>query len=166
MNSLALFSKTGISSGVSQDVILIFLIIFFGFLLGMLIGRHRLISVLINIYVSLAIVKVFPIDFFPEGESRAVIFLLLVAGLTVFGKKLFDIYISGSGTGFLWRVFVMSFLEVVLLVSILLSFLPKSVALEWVSENAYQYLVADWWSLIWMIAPMVLLLVIHRRIHR
>lgn len=161
---LDFFSKLGVPGTLSQDVFLILIIAAAGFFLGMLIGRRRLVSFLINIYVSLAIVKSFPESFFPDNIQRMTIFFILTIGLTVFGKKLFDIYISGSGTGFLWRVFAMSFLEVILLFSLALSFLRKEEALKWVSENAYSYLATDWWGFLWVVAPLIFLLIIHKRI--
>ncbi|MFZ5982534.1 MAG: hypothetical protein ACOYS2_03125, partial [Patescibacteria group bacterium] len=89
-----------------------------------------------------------------------------VVALTVFGKELFDIYISGSGTGFLWRVFVMSFLEVVLIFSVVFSFLPRKTALEWISGDALNYLAGDWFRFVWAVAPLLFLFVIHKKINR
>jgi hypothetical protein len=158
-----LLSKLGISTGMSQDIMLLFVLVFISFLFGMFIGRHKLIAVLVNIYVSYALVNVIPANFFSDPTYRALVFLILIVGLTLLGKRMFDIYISGAGSGFLWRIFAMSFLEVVLLLSIVISLLPKKEALSYVSASSYGYLATDPMKLIWMIAPLVFMFFVQRR---
>ncbi|HPN96750.1 MAG TPA: hypothetical protein PLK35_03205 [Candidatus Moranbacteria bacterium] len=166
MNLSSLFSKLGLSITVTQDITLLLVLVFASFLLGMFIGRYRLITILINIYVSFAIISVVPEKYFTDYNYKMMGFLALVIVFTLLGKKLFDIYMSGSGTGFLWRVFAMSFLEIVLIISIILSIIPKKVALEYVSPSSYGYLASETALFIWMIIPLILLIFIHKRINR
>jgi hypothetical protein len=166
MNLTTLFSKFGISASVSQDVTLLLVIALVSFIFGMFIGRYKLITVLINIYVSIAIVAAVPREYLKDYTYELLLFFALLITLTIVSKRLFEIYISGSGSGFLWRVFAMSFLEVMMLISITASIAPKSKALEFVSASSYQYLASDIARLIWLVIPLVFMFVIHKRINR
>lgn len=166
MNLSLLLSKLGLSTNISQDITLLLVIIFVSFIFGMFMGRYKLISILINIYVSLAIISAVPEIYITDYTYRLSGFLIMVILLTLAGKKLFEIHISGAGTGFLWRVFAMSFLEVIMLISILLTFVPAKIALDYVSPTSYDYLASENARLIWLVAPMVFMFFIHKRLNR
>ncbi|HRZ95717.1 MAG TPA: hypothetical protein P5262_04105 [Candidatus Moranbacteria bacterium] len=166
MNLTLLLSKLGLSMNMSQDVTLLLVVVFVSFIFGMFIGRYKLISVLINIYISLAIINAVPEKYLSEYAYKLIGFLIIVVLLTLLGKKLFEIYISGSGSGFLWRVFAMSFLEVVMLISISLSLVPKKIALEYVSPSSYGYLASENASFLWLVIPLIFMFVIHKRLNR
>lgn len=150
----------------SQDIILLLVIIFVSFIFGMFMGKYKLISILVNIYASLAIVNAIPEKYLDDYLYKLIAFLIVIVALTLAGKKLFEIHISGSGTGFLWRVFAMSFLEVVMLISIILTFMPKKTALGYVSPSAYEYLASENIRLLWIIAPLAFMFFIHKKLNR
>jgi hypothetical protein len=166
MNLSLLLSKLGLSTSLSQDITLLLIVIFVSFVFGMFIGRFKLISILINIYVSLSIISAVPEKYLTDYTYKLLGFLILVTLLSLVGKKLFEIHISGAGTGFLWRVFAMSFLEVVMLISIILTMLPKKIALDYVSASSYAYLASENARLIWLIAPLAFMFFIHKRLNR
>ena len=161
-----MLQKIGVSKALTQDITLLIAIAFISFIFGILVGRRRLITILINIYVALALIWAVPASFWSDGSMKVYAFLIVVIALTIFGKELFDIYMSGSGTGFLSRVFAMSFLEVVLIFSVIFYFLPEKTALEWISREAYGYLTDGWFRFAWTLAPLVFLFVIHKKINR
>lgn len=166
MNLSLLFSKLGISASLSQDITLFFVIALVSFVFGMFIGRYKIITVLVNIYVSLAIINAVPEKYFTDYTYKLLLFYALVVTLTIVSKKLFEIYISGSGSGFLWRVFAMSFLEVMMLISVTLTLVPKKVALEYVSPASFDYLATDMARLFWMVLPLIFMFTIHKRLNR
>lgn len=166
MNLSLIFSKLGISQDIAQDVTLLLTIVLASFIFGMLIGRYRIVSILINIYISFAIVTVIPEKFFEDYTLKLIFFLGIIVSLALFNRRLFEVYFTGSGSGFLWRVFAMSFLEVMLLLSITLSFLPKKIALGYVSAKAFDYLAFGTAPLIWMVIPIVFLIFVHKRLNR
>jgi hypothetical protein len=161
-----LLSKIGVSQNMLQDATLLVVIVFVSFIFGIFIGRYKLITVLINIYVSLAILAVVPEGYLKNYNYDLIFFFVSLIILTLISKRLFEIYISGSGSGFLWRVFVMSFLEVVFLLSIVVSMIPKSEAMKYVSQNLYFYLASPNAKFIWMIIPLAFIFLIHKRINR
>ncbi len=166
MNLNSLFSVLGISKELTQDLTLLIVIVVVSFLLGLLVGRHHLVTMLANIYVGVAILGVIPDEWISSSTYLAIIFLAIIAGMTFFGEKLFEIYISGSGAGYLGRIFAMSFLEVVLILSVIVEIIPKKEALNFISPTAYGYLADSFWPFIWMILPLFFLVLIQKRINR
>ena len=161
-----LLGKIGISPALTQDISLLLIVAVFSIVFGMFIGRYKLITILINIYVSFAITQVVPDKYFSDYLYELTFFLLGIVILTISSRQLFEIYISGSGSGFLWRVFAMSFLEIIFLLSIVLSIVPKKMALEFVSPTAFEYMTGDNARLIWMIVPLIFMVFIHKRLNR
>lgn len=166
MNLASIFSKLGLPTDISQDVTLLLVVVFVSFLFGMFVGRYRLITVLINIYITLALLYSVPEKYLENYSAQLIFFSSLLIVLTFLGKKLFDISISGAGSGFMWRVFVMSFLEVMLIISIALSILPKKEALGYVSSKAFLYLASPNAQFIWLAIPLIFIFVIHKKLNR
>ena len=166
MNFNSIFSQIGVPASMAQDVMFLLVIALVSFIFGMLIGKHRLITVLINIYASFAILKVVPGGYLTTYSAVLLFFFAVLVALTILGKSLFEISISGSGSGFLWRVFMVSFLEVALLASITLSIMPKKEALLYVSKTVYGYMVLPNAQFLWMVAPLAALFIIHKRLGR
>ncbi|MDO8240983.1 MAG: hypothetical protein Q7T51_03330 [Candidatus Moranbacteria bacterium] len=162
----SLLGKLGVSQALTQDISLLMVIALLSFVFGMFIGRYKLITILINIYVAFAITMVVPERFFTDYLYKLIFFLAGVIILTLISKRLFEIYISGSGSGFLWRVFVMSFLEIVFLISIIVSIVPKKMVLTYISPTAFEYLASDNARLAWMIIPLAFMFFIHKRLNR
>jgi len=166
MNFSLLISKVGLPSSMAQDVMLLLVIMFVSFIFGMFIGRYKLITILINIYVAFALINVIPGKILDDYTLKLIAFLAAVVVLTIISKRLFEIYISGSGSGFLWRGFAMSFLEVIMLLSITLSLVPKKVALGYLSSSSYNYIASDMARLVWMLVPLAFMFMIHKRLNR
>ena len=164
MNVTLLFSNLGLSSKSSQDIMLVLFVALVSFVYGMLIGKYRLMTVLINTYVSFAIISVVPHKIFPDYTMELLAFFIILILLTVFNKRFFDLSFTGSGSSFLWRVFSMSFLQIVLLLSITFSITPKKVALTYVSSTAYAYLTKGWSPLVWMALPLVYMYFIYKKV--
>ncbi|PJA87220.1 MAG: hypothetical protein CO141_00565 [Candidatus Moranbacteria bacterium CG_4_9_14_3_um_filter_42_9] len=166
MNFSLLLSKLGLSQKLSQDVMLILIIALISFVYGMLLGKYKIMTVLINIYVSFALISVIPKDFVLDYNTKLILFFVLVAGLTLVSKRFFDLSISGAGSYFLLKVFLMSFLQVALVLSIVFSTVSKKVALEYVSLDAYGYLTAGFLPLVWMVLPLAYMFFIYKRFNR
>jgi len=161
-----LLLKFGLSAQLAQDVSLLLIIALLSFVFGMFIGRYKLITILINIYVAFAITMVVPTKYFSDYTYKLIFFLAGVIILTLISKRLFEIYISGSGSGFLWRVFAMSFLEVVFLLSIVVSIVPKKIVLSYISPTAFDYLASENARLAWMVVPLAFMFFIHKKLNR
>ncbi|MFA6973750.1 MAG: hypothetical protein WC238_03385 [Parcubacteria group bacterium] len=165
MNITLLFSNLGLSASMSQNVMLLIFVALLSFVYGMLLGKHKLMSVLINIYVAFAVVSVIPAKTFADYNQQILLFLGILVVMTILDKRFFDISLSGSGSSFLFRVFSMSFLEIILVLSIIFSYTPAKVALGYISSDAYTYLVTGWAPLVWMVAPLAYMFFIYKKIN-
>jgi len=166
MNITLLLSKLGLSPNLSQDVTLILFIAFLSFIYGMVLGKYRVMNILINIYISFALMQVVPKEFLKNSQIEVIVFFVLLVLLTILSKRFYDISFSGAGSSFLWRIFVVSFLQIVLVLSIIFSILPKSEVLNYVSPTAYEYLVSGYFPLFWMAFPLIFLFFLCKRGYR
>jgi len=159
-----LFIKFGLSKILAGDIsfLIFFILISIGF--GMFIGRFRLINVLINVYIAIAILTVMPKDIFsPYSLAALFFFVVAVIVLTMIDSHLFDIHISGSGGSFFWRLFVMSFFEAGLIFSVLISFWDKTMLLKFISIDIYNLFVSQYARIFWMMAPLAVLFFINKK---
>ncbi|MDH4330159.1 MAG: hypothetical protein OEV93_01245 [Candidatus Moranbacteria bacterium] len=158
-----LLAKFGFSYEFAGDIalFLIFIMISIGF--GLFIGRFKLVNVLINIYISIAILSVIPeviLGF--HDNANIFLFFIMILILSLADNNLFDIHISGSGNSFFWRLFLMSFFEMGLIFSVVISMLPKKLMLEYVTPEAYSFFASEYAGLLWMIVPLIFLVFINK----
>ncbi|MFZ2975049.1 MAG: hypothetical protein WA055_00270 [Candidatus Moraniibacteriota bacterium] len=163
MNLDLLLSKIGISQSFVQDFTLLLVVAILTVAVAFLVGRHRLIQMLFGTYVALALFSAFPEKYLSDYSFELVFFFVALALVTIFSKKIFGIYISSSE--FMWRIFVVSFLEVVLMLSIVFTITPKKIALEYISPNAYGYLVSPIFHFTWLFIPLLFVYLIRKRLN-
>ncbi|HBI16556.1 MAG TPA: hypothetical protein DDY52_00135 [Candidatus Moranbacteria bacterium] len=159
-----LFVKFGLPDILAKDIS--FLIFFFviSIAFGMVVGRFRLINVLINVYIAIAILTVMPKEVFtPHSIVALLFFVVAVIVLTMVDSHLFDIHISGSGGSFFWRLFVMSFFEAGLIFSVLISFWNEDTLLQFISSDIYNLFVSQYARIFWMMAPLFILFFINKK---
>lgn len=159
-----LFIKFGLSSILAKDIsfMLFFLLISVAF--GMFIGRFRLINVLINVYIAIAVLTVMPKEIFtPYSLAALFFFVVAVVVLTMVDSHLFDIHISGSGGSFFWRLFVMSFFEAGLIFSVLINFWDKNTLLKFISIDIYNIFAFEYMRIFWMLVPLGVLFFINKK---
>ena len=155
--------KFGLASSAAELVTLVLVLLVLSTVFWLLIGRFRLHNFLINIYISLAILSVVPADMLAFSKNSSVmVFLICIVLLTLLNEYLFDIHQSGSGLA-LWQVFLMSFFEVVLLLSIMIGSLPVKDVTTYISKNSLNYFVDPWWKLVWMVLPLAFLIFVRKR---
>ena len=161
MNLNLILSEIGLGGNISRDIALLIIIGLLSLFSAMIIGRQRLVSVLLSTYISMAVVTVLPKDFMANTSYKLILFLVLIAFFTLSGKR----FLSGSlafGSK-IWKLFIFSFLEIVFIMSVIFSIIPKSMALDYVSSSAYSYFTSGWFPFIWLAAPLMLLLIFCRR---
>lgn len=134
--------------------------------LGLFMGRYKLVNLLISVYAALALAKVIPDVWLdplgPYGELGVFVVALLV--LTIFDERMFDLHMSSRSTDFFWRLFVMSFVETGLILSILLSLAPRELALSYVSPTIFAYFASPVAVAVWALLPLAILLFINKRL--
>lgn len=159
-----LFLKLGLSDILAKDISFLIFFILISIAFGMFVGRFRLINVLINVYIAIAILTVMPKEIFsPYSLAALFFFAVAVIVLTMIDSHLFDIHISGSGGSFFWRLFVMSFFEAGLIFSVFISFWEKEALLKVISSDIYNLFVSQIARIFWMLAPLVVLFFINKK---
>ena len=152
MNTLtSFFSTLAVPKNLAGDLSLILLFIGLSIAFGFIFGRWKLVNILINVYIVVAFLSILPKDilaFSPYAKAGAFLTLLFFLGMV--DDRLFDVHITSAGTDFFWRLFVMSVLVTGMVVSVTLAFLPKALALSYISATAYGYFAAPFALIFWM----------------
>lgn len=158
------FGSFGLSAASAQLVTLLLVVLAVSVAFWLLVGRKRLHAVLMNIYLSFILVQAIPKDFIGAANTNyyVVIFLAIIILLTVMGKYTFDIQLSGSGLAY-WQLFMMSFLEVGLIVSIMAFFVGDKALLKFLSKSAIFYFTSPWAKFIWLALPLAFLVYINKK---
>lgn len=160
-----LLSSLAIPKDIAGDLSILFLFVGISLLVGFIFGRWKLVNILINVYIAVALVGVMPETWFAVSVyAKATVFIALLTALTMFDARLFDIHITSAGTDFFWRFLVTSFLVTGSVLSSIFSFLPKSVSLSWVTPDLYFYIASPWALLFWLVVPILALFFINTRL--
>jgi hypothetical protein len=148
----------------SWDVFVYLFFVIGAFLYGFSLGRDRIIVILVSIYMALAVVGNAPIinqvNLAFHISENIILQISLFLGLFVLlffllsRSALVKTIGENSAPGKWWQVIVFSFLQVGLLISIALSFLPAD-AVSVFSEQTRQIFIGDYGKSAWLIAPIV-----------
>lgn len=159
-----IFKSFGLSVTSAELVTLLLVMLAITVAFWLLVGRFRLHSVLINIYISFALIGALPKDMVGTNGSTlsVMLFLIGIVLLTLMGKYTFDIHLSGSGLAY-WQIFTMSFLEVGLITSLLAGFVGDKTLLKFVSKEALFYFTSPWAKFLWLAMPLAFLIYINKR---
>lgn len=147
------------------DLSLLLLFVGASLSLGFFMGRSKLVTILIDVYIARALVAILPNDwlqFSPYAE--AIVFVGIFSVLFFMDKRLFDMHISNAGSDFFWRILVMGILVTGLLVSSVLYFLPKAAALDFISKTAYAYFASPVALTVWIVLPLLALFFINNKL--
>lgn len=159
------FADFDLPKNIVGDISLLLLFVAFSLVFGFVFGRWKLLNILINVYITLALISVLPQDVLTLSPYTEVgVFVILLIVLTAIDKRLFDLHISNAGTDFFWRLFVMSLLVTGMIVSVILASLPRAVALDFISVTAYGYFASPLAIIFWMVTPLLSLLFINNRL--
>ena len=151
------------------DLMVIFFFIAAGFFYGISSGKKKLIAALFSLYVSGLVFANFSyLDFVVKGRTLLEVFLfrsLTFAVLIILLALLFNRILSrddSSGTRQWWQVFLLSFLEVGLLMSFIFQLLPAKELFTFspVVKNIFASSGAFFW---WLTLPLVALFFISRK---
>lgn len=158
-----LFKSLGLSVASAELVTLVLVILAITVAFWLLVGRFRLHSVLINIYISFALAGALPKQIIGTNTTLLILlFMISIVLLTLMGKYTFDIHLSGSGLAY-WQIFIMSFLEVGLIMSLLAGFVGDKTLLKFLSKDALFYFSSPWAKFLWLAMPLAFLIYINKR---
>jgi len=160
-----LFLALHIPGNLAGDLSLILIFFVLSLVFGFVFGRWKLVNILINVYIAVALVNVLPKELLLISDyAKGGIFLAVLFFLSMVDDRLFDVHITSAGTDFFWRLFVMSFMVTGMVLSVVLSTLPKSFALGFISLTVYGYFASPIALIFWMTVPLLSLLFINNRL--
>ncbi|MBI2628441.1 MAG: hypothetical protein HYW71_03445 [Candidatus Niyogibacteria bacterium] len=167
MLNLAAFSS--VFANPTWDVLAVFFFVAAGFFYGISAGRARMTAVLLSIYISQLLFEYTRfINFFLEGRKIMEIFLLKAAVFFVLIIILSHFFIRNvfrpisEDSGIWWQIFLLSFSEVGLLISVVFRLLPAAELFTFSPLVSYFFASpnAHFW---WLILPLFVLFAIIRR---
>jgi len=149
----------------------IFILLFFivgALLYGLSLGRDRVIVILVAVYMGLAVVSNTPllnnVNFSLHVNENSVLKITFFLGIFValfflLSRSALLKTIGGSGApGSWWQTIVFSVLQVGLLISITLNFLPPDMT-SGLSEGTRQIFMSDNGRSAWMVLPIVFMII-------
>jgi len=154
----------------------LFIVLFFvvaAFLYGLSLGRDRIIVILVSVYMSLAIVEHTPF-LNNEGFQNAInnitsqffvfqisafVLLFIVLFFVITRSALLKTIASSDSPGPWWQVLLYSILHVGLLVSIILSYIPKETLEGVLAPLTKQIFTTTTAQSFWIIAPVVVMFI-------
>lgn len=159
--------------GFTWDMLIILFLLVASFVYGFILGRERIMLILVSIYICIAITETTPFlyNMIPQDYSANNIFIFKIGvflGLFVLlffllsGSRVLRTFSRSNSPGGWWQVIVFSILQVGLLMSVMISFVPEefynqlsSFTREWLSGESVQFF--------WLIAPIVAMALLRDR---
>jgi len=157
----------------SWDMFIILFFVIAAFLYGLSLGRDRIIVILVSIYMSLAVATNAPylrdVGFQQNINDKLQSLFVIQISMFLFVFILLFFLLSRSAlmrtigasdeNGRWWHVFLFSFLHVGLIISIVLSFLPKE-ALSNLSPLTQQIFTSDIGRFLWIVGPILAMIIV------
>lgn len=153
----------------SWDLFIILFFVISALIYGMSLGRQRIIVILIAIYMSLAVVDYAPVVenfLLARGMGDFILFRLITfvgAFLVLFfllsRSALLKVFGGGNHDGSWWQTMLFSVLQIGLLISVVLSYLPSSVT-SGLSLLTQQIFINETAKFVWIISPILAMIVI------
>ena len=155
------------------DVILLVLFVLTAIIYIFALGRDRVVTILLSTYLALAVATNLPYQdtintalknsgFFAYQTSAFVLLFVVIFFFLSRSQLLQGIYVGG---GSWWHILVFSLLQIGLLTSIILSFLPTQL-LNQLAQSTRDIFLSDIGRFCWMILPILALIFIQGRPRR
>lgn len=151
----------------SWDLFLIGFFVVGALLYGLSLGKDRIISIMVSIYMALAVVAALP-DFVLNIKVNESYTLQITAFLSVFIILFFLLSrqavlnaLSPNNEGKWWQTLIFSILHVGLLISVTMSFLPELMLSKFSPLTQYLF-TNEWTAFGWIAAPIVAMIVVGR----
>lgn len=151
----------------SWDLFLVGFFVVGALLYGVSLGKDRIISIMVSIYMALAVVAALP-DFVLNIKVNENYTVQITAFIAIFVVLFFLLSrqavlnsLAPSTHGKWWQVLLFSILHVGLLVSVTLSFMPPEMVNKFSGLTQYIF-TNEWTRFAWIIAPIIAMIFVGR----
>lgn len=151
----------------SWDLFLVGFFVVGALLYGVSLGKDRIISIMVSIYMALAVVAALP-DFVLNIKVNENYTVQITAFIAIFVVLFFLLSrqavlnsLAPTTQGKWWQVLLFSILHVGLLVSVTLSFMPPEMVHKFSGLTQYIF-TNDWTRFAWIIAPIIAMIFVGR----
>lgn len=151
----------------SWDLFLVGFFVVGALLYGVSLGKDRIISIMVSIYMALAVVAALP-DFVLNIKVNENYTLQITAFIAIFVVLFFLLSrqavlnsLAPTTQGKWWQVLLFSILHVGLLVSVTLSFMPPEMVHKFSGLTQYIF-TNEWTRFAWIIAPIIAMIFVGR----
>ena len=169
MGSIMQYFQTLSWSAPTWDLFILLFFLIGALLYGLSLGRDRVIIILVSVYMALAVVSNTPVlskinlltlNLNDNSVLKITVFLGLFVALFFLLSRSALLRTIGSSTapGSWWQTILFSILQVGLLISITLSFLPKDIT-QGLSDGTKQVFMSDYGRSAWMTMPIFLMVI-------
>jgi hypothetical protein len=155
----------------SWDVFIVLFFIVSALLYGFSMGRDRILTMLVSVYMSIAVVKYIPyvtafnasVSFNDSFAIRISVFLgaFVLLFFLLSQSALLKMFGGLGEQGSWWQVGLFSLLQAGLLISVTLSFFPAASG-DWISPFIRAVFVSDLAKTIWVLAPITVMIFLGR----
>lgn len=149
-------------STTNWDILLVIFLVGGSILYALFLGKRRVMVILTAIYMTLAVLAYTPfigkISEVMGSSSKTAIFIIgfVVLFFMVSRGALHRVFSRGGYVGSWWQALLLAFLQLGLLLSVFLSFLPANYQ-EHFSSLTRAVLLSDWGRLVWLVLPIVVM---------
>ena len=155
-------------SNPTWDMMLLGFFVVGALLYGLSLGRDRIISILISIYIALAVTSWLPdfvVNINLDGgfAFQVTTFLAVFVGMFfLMSRMALSRSLSLTGDGGIIQTVVFAFLHVGLIIAVAMSFMPQNI-LDKFSPLTQEIFTNEWAAFAWIIAPIIAMIVLGRR---
>ncbi len=154
----------------SWDLFIVLFFVVAAFLYGLSLGRDRIITILVSIYMALAITSNAPyltsftatISINNGSIFKVSVFLgMFVILFFLLSRSALIHTIASDAPGKWWHAIVFSFFHVGLMLSITLGYLPKDIV-NYISEGMRNLFISEQAKFFWLVTPVVMMALVRR----
>lgn len=156
----------------SWDVFILLFFVVGSLLYGLSLGRDRVLVILMSVYVALAVVTNSPplagfqltVNVSENAVMRITVFLgiFVVLFFLLARSGLLKTFGRSGAPGSWWQTIVFSILQVGLLISVTLNFLPKEMTAG-LTETTKQIFMGDQGRTVWLILPVLVMVLVPKQ---
>ena len=164
MNLNNLISNLGLKGNIAGDISFLVLFLLVSLVVSFALGKHRILVSLLGVYAAYAVVNVANFEFARESNGKVFLFLAVLVGFILFFSKIIRGSVSGHGPMLVVKLVIGTAIVIGLSLSVVLSWYTPKELVDIITPGTRKFFTDDFWRFLWVIAPLVYLGIVRKRI--